>query len=121
MLTSEQLRAADDLLDSADREFSDGNALKAMEMLRDAVVSTLTDIAQQKGWPHANDEDLYKVAEWLNQKDGVGVGFPLSGYSATQYFPEKVRYGFFDMADGDADDARYIARSYVSVARELAG
>ncbi len=119
MLTFRQLQTTDDLLDSADREFSEGNALKAMEMLRDAVETTLTDIAREKGWPHANDDDLYKVAEWLNQKDDMGE-FLLTGYTAAYGFPDKVRYGFFDMADGDADDARYIARSYVEVARELA-
>ena len=120
MLTPKQLQATDDLLDSADRKFSQGKALEAAELLRDAVMTTLADIAREKGWPHANDDDLHKVAEWLDRKDEVGLGFLLSGFSATQHFPDKVRYGFFDMDDGDDTDARYIARSYVKVARELA-
>ncbi len=121
MLTSKQLRATDALLDSADWEFSQGNALNAVEMLRDAVMTTLADVAREKGWSRANDDDLYKVAERLNEKDISGLGFLLSGYSATQHFPDKVRYGFFDMSIGDAADARYIARSHVNLARKLAG
>ena len=121
MLTSKQLRATDALLDSADWEFSQGNALNAVEMLRDAVMTTLADVAREKGWSRANDDDLYKVAERLNEKDISGLGFLLSGYSATQHFPDKVRYGFFDMSIGDAADARYIARSHVKLARKLAG
>lgn len=121
MLTSEQLRATDDLLDSADREFYSGNALKAVELLRDAMSANLADIAREKGWRHANDSDLYKVAELLNEKDSAGLGFLLSGYSAIQYFPSKVQHGFFSMSIGDASDARYIARSHVKLALKLAG
>ena len=121
MLTTKQLRTAEDLLDSADREFYSGNALKAVELLRDAVYKTLSDIAERKGWPRADDEDLYEVAERLNEKDDTGLGFLLSGYSATQHFPDKVRYGFFDMSIGDGADARYIARSHIKLARKLAG
>ena len=121
MLTSEQLRATDDLLNSADREFSQGNALEAVELLRDAVMNTLADIAREKGWPHADDDDLYKVAERLSEKDVSELGFLLSGFSAAQYFPSKVQHGFFDMSIGDDADARYIARSHVKLARKLAG
>ena len=118
MLSDKQWQAIDDLLAAADREFEAGNEMKAMEALRDAVVNTLADIARAKGWPHADYGDLHDVAEWLNEKDDLG-NFMSSGYSAADGFPDKVRYGFFDMADGDADDSRLIARSYVKLAREL--
>ena len=121
MPTCNRLQETDNLLDLADREFYLENALRAVELLREAVEETLADIASEKGWPRASDDDLYEVAERLDEKDESGLGFMLSGYSATQHFPAKVSFGFFDMSIGDADDAQYIARSHIKLARKLAG
>ena len=119
-LVQEKFQTTQDLLDAADQEFAVGNALPATERLWDAVRHTLTTIAQEKGWPYADEEDLYQVAERLNELDKVGLDFLLSGYSAAQGYPDKVRYGFFDFADGDADDARKVVHCFINLARELA-
>ena len=117
----EKFQTIRDLLNAADRAFAVGNALLATERLWDAVRHTLTTIAQEKGWPYADEEDLYQVAERLNERDEVGLDFLLSGYSAAQGYPDKVRYGFFDFADGDADDVRRVVHCFINLARELSG
>ena len=121
MPTREKFQTTRDLLNAADRAFAVGNALPAAEWLWDAVRHTLTTIAQEKGWPYADEEDLYQVAERLNERDEAGLDFLLSGYSAAQGYPDKVRYGFFDFADGDADDVRRVVHCFINLARELSG
>ena len=121
MPTREKFQTTRDLLNAADQAFAVGNALPATEWLWDAVRHTLTTIAQEKGWPYADEDDLYQVAERLNERDEVGLDFLLSGYSAAQGYPDKVRYGFFDFADGDADDVRRVVHCFINLARELSG
>lgn len=119
MITSEQNQKAQQYLAAADREFAAGNPLAATERLWEAVVCTLSAVAQHNGWPHSNSDELYAVAEHLNELDDDPDEFLLSGFSAAQYQPDKVRFGFFDMSDGCDDDARIIANAVINLVREL--
>lgn len=119
MITPEQQKKAQEYLAAADREFAAGNPLSATERLWDAVVCTLSAVAEYNGWPHSNDDELYAVAERLNELDDDPDEFLLSGFSAAQYQPDKVRYGFFDMSDGCDDDARIIVNAVIGLVREL--
>lgn len=119
MISAEQTQKTQQHLDAADREFAAGNPLAATERLWDAVVCTLSAVAQHNGWPHSNRDQLYAVAERLNELDDDPDEFLLSGFSAAQYQPDKVRFGFFDMSDGCDDDARIIANAVINLVREL--
>ncbi len=119
MVTPTQKQKTQAYLDAADREFAAGNPLTATERLWDAVVSALSAVAERQGWPHANEDELYAVAERLNELDDDPDEFLLSGFSAALYQPDKARYGFFDMSDGCDDDARLIASAVINLIREL--
>ncbi len=119
MITTEQKQKTQEYLDIADREFAAGNPLAATERLWDAVVCTLTAVARHRGWPHSNPDELYAVAERLNELDDDPDEFLLSGFSAAEYQPDKVSYGFFDMSDGCDDDARIIVNAVIELVREL--
>ena len=119
MFTAEQTKKTQGYLAAADREFAAGNPLTATERLWDAVVCALSAVAQHNGWPHSNRDELYAVAERLNALDDDPDEFLLSGLSAAQYQPDKVRYGFFDMNDGCDDDARIIVNAVINLVREL--
>lgn len=119
MITTEQNQKAQEYLAAADREFAAGNPLAATERLWDAVVCTLSAVAQHNGWPHSSWEELHAVAERLNELDDDEDEPLLSGFSAASYQPDKVRYGFFDMSDGCDDDARMIANWVIGMVHEL--
>ena len=119
MITPEQTKKTQAYLAAADRGFAAGNPLAATERLWDAVVCTLTAVAQHNGWPHSDEDELYAVAERLNELDDDPDEFLLSGFSAAQYQPDRVRYGFFDMSDGCDDDARIIVNAVINLVREL--
>lgn len=119
MITPEQSQKTQQYLAAADREFAAGNPPTATERLWDAVVCTLAAVAHHNGWPHSDDDELYAVAERLNALDDDPNEFLLSGFSAAQYQPDKVRYGFFDMNDGCDDDARIIVNAVINLVRNL--
>ena len=119
MITPEQTKKTQAYLAAADRGFAAGNPLAATERLWDAVVCTLTAVAQHNGWPHSDEDELYAVAERLNELDDDPDEFLLSGFSAAQYQSDRVRYGFFDMSDGCDDDARIIVNAVINLVREL--
>ncbi len=120
MITAQQKQKTQAYLDAADREFAAGDPLAATERLWDAVVCNLSAVAELHAWPHANEDELYAVAERLNELDDDPNEFILSGFSAASYQPDKVRYGFFDMNDGCDDDARLIANAVINLTQELA-
>ena len=119
MITPEQTKKTQDYLAAADREFVAGNPLAATERLWDAVVCTLSAVADHNRWPHSNNEELYAVAERLNQLDDDKDEPLLSGFSAMEYQPDKVRYGFFVPEDQCADDARLMVNWVIGMVKEL--
>ena len=119
MISPEQTQKTQEYLAAADREFAVGNSLTATERLWDAVVCTLSAVAQHNGWPHSNRDELYDVAVRLNELDDDEDEPLLSGFSSASYQPDKVRYGFFDVGEGRADDARMIANWVIGMIREL--
>ena len=119
MITTDQNQKIQEYLATADREFAAGNPLAATERLWDAVVCTLSAVAQHNGWPHSDRDELYAVAERLNKMDDDQDEPLLSGFSAASYQPDRVRYGFFDIGDGAEDDARMIANWVISMVHEL--
>ena len=119
MITAEQTQKTQEFLAAADREFAAGNPLAATERLWDAVVCALSAVAQHNGWPHSNRDELYAVAERLNELDDDEDEPLLSGFSAIHYQPDKVRYGFFVPADECADDARMMVNWVIGIVKEL--
>ena len=105
---------ASDYLAMADREFAAGNALPGAERLRDAVMLTLKTVAQDQGWPVPED-DLYPIVERLGAQNEQVSELLVSGFSSAEYYPDKVRYGYFDIADGDDVDALRIIRNYIDL------
>lgn len=119
MITPEQQQKTREYLAVADREFAAGNPLPATERLWDAVVCTLSAVAQHNGWPHSNRDELYDVAVRLNELDDDEDEPLLSGFSAMEYQPDKVRYGFFVPAGESADDARLMVNWVIGMVKEL--
>lgn len=119
MITPEQNQKTQAYLAAADREFAAGNPLVATERLWDAVVCTLSAVAQHKGWPHSNRDELYDVAIRLNELDDDEDEPLLSGFSAMEYQPHKVRYGFFVPEGECADDARMMVNWVIGMIKEL--
>ena len=119
MITTEQKQKTQEYLAAADREFAAGNPLAATERLWDAVVCALSAVAQHNGWPHSDRDELYAVAERLNELDDDEDEPLLSGFSAMEYQPDKVRYGFFVPEDECADDARMMVNWVIGMVKEL--
>ena len=109
---------ASDYLAIADREFEAGNAQQGVERLWDAVAHTLKSVAQERGWAIA-DADLYPVVERLAAMDEKVGEMLLSGFSSAEYYPYKVRYGYFDLDDGDDVEARRIIRNFIDRVKRL--
>ena len=110
---------ASDYLAMADREFAAGNALPGAERLWDAAALTLKTVAQDQGWPVPED-DLYPIVERLGAGDEQIFDLLVSGFSSAEYYPDKVRYGYFDIADGDDSDARHIIHNFIDLVTRAA-
>ena len=108
----------------AAREFEAGNAQQGANRLWDASKHALTMAARQKGWAAGDGEDwdyLHTIAERLAQLDESVGEILLSGFSSAAYYPDKVRYGYFDLDDGDDADAMRIVGNFVGLVEKLAG
>ena len=106
----------------AAREFEAGNAQKGADRLWDAAKRTLIDIARRKGWQVDGDDGdaMLDVAERLAAMDANEGEILLSYFSSARYYPDKVSFGFFDLEDGDGDDALRIVRGFIDEAERLA-
>lgn len=119
MITSEQTHKTLEYLAAADREFAAGNPLSATERLWDAVVCTLSAVAEHNGWPHSNRDELYDVAIRLNELDDDPDEPLLSGFSSVAGGPDRVRFGLFTIGDGRDEDARMVAKWVIGMIRDL--
>ena len=119
MITPEQTKKTQAYLAAADRGFAAGNPLAATERLWDAVVCTLSAVAEHKGWPHSNNEELYAVAKRLNELDDDSDEPLLSGFSSVEGGPDRVRFGLFDVGDGREEDARTVTKWVLGMIRDL--
>ena len=118
MLTHKELKTAQDYLDAADREFENANALAATERLWDAMVHSLTTVADEKGWPY-DKANLYPVAEKIAKMDAQVSEILLSSYIAAEGYPEKVHYGYFVWEDGDSHRMLRVVREFISEVQRL--
>ena len=119
MITPEQNQKTHDCLAAADREFTAGNPLAATERLWDAVVCALSAVARHNGWPHSNVDELYAVAERLNELDDDEDEPLLSGFSSVEGGPDRVRFGLFAIGDGREEDAGMVAKWVIGMIRDL--
>ena len=119
MITTEQKQKTQEYLDIADREFAAGNPLAATERLWDAVVCTLSAVAEHNGWPHSNRDELYDVAIRLNELDDDEDAPLLSGFSSVGGGPDRARFGLFATGDGRDEDARMVTKWVIGMVREL--
>ena len=118
-MTPYQLQFTEDLLDAADREFENGNALAGTERLFAAVRETLTAIADAKGWPH-DPGDLYEVVKKL-AAHGPQTSDVLEGiYLAMRGHPGAVRAEYFRFEYGDTHRAPRMVREFIDTVRRLA-
>ncbi len=124
VLPAEGLPTAQSYLAVADREFEAGNAQEGANMLWEAAKHALGEAARERGWRIDEDDPdgmltvSERLAELLDESDGEVL---LSRFSSAQYYPDKVRYGFFDLDDGDDVDARRIVGNFVAQVEQLAG
>ena len=119
METQQQLKTTQDYLDAADREFENANALAATELLRDAMVHTLTAVAIEKGWPY-DGFDLFPVVKKLAERDEQ-VSYILEGiYAAAKGHPGLVRAEYFRFEYGDTHRAGRLAREFIDTVLALA-
>ena len=118
MQTSKQLKTAQDYLEAADREFENANALAATELLRDAIVHTVTAVADRKGWPYEKAH-LYPVVEKIAKMDAQVSEILLSSFIAAEGYPEKVHYGYFVWEDGDSHRMLRVVREFISEVQRL--
>ena len=119
MITAEQTQKTREYLAAADREFAAGNPLAATERLWDAVVCTLSAVAKHNGWPHSNDDELYAVAERLNELDNDEDEPLLSGFSSVEGGPDRARFGLFAIGDDRDKDARLVTKWVIGMIHDL--
>lgn len=119
MITPEQNQKTQEYLAAADRDFAAGNPLVATERLWDAVVCTLSAVAEYNGWPHSNRDELYDVAVRLNELDDDADEPLLSGFSSVGGGPDRVRFGLFAIGDGRDEDARMITKWVIGMIWDL--
>ena len=119
MITAEETQKTQQHLAAADREFAAGNPLAATERLWDAVACTLSAVAKHNGWPHSNRDELYAVAERLNELDEDEDEPLLSGFSSVEGGPDRVRFGLFAVDDGRDEEARLVTKWVISIVRDL--
>ena len=121
-LPSEGLPTAQIYMGVAAREFDAGNAQAGADRLWDAAVQTLKEIARRKDWQIDGDDGdtMLEVAERLAETDASRGEILLSHFSSVRYYPDKVRFGFFDLEDGDGNDALRIVRRFIDEAERLA-
>lgn len=119
MITAEQSQKTQQFLAAADREFAAGNPLTATERLWDAVVCALSAVARHNGWPHSNRDELYAVAERLNELDDDEDEPLLSGFSSVEGGPDRVRFGLFAIGDGRDEDALLVTKWVIGMIHGL--
>lgn len=121
-LLSDGLPTAQIYMGVAAREFEAGNAQAGADRLWDAAKHTLVEIARRKDWQVDGDDGdaMLDVAERLAAMDANEGEILLSYFSSARYYPDKVSFGFFDLEDGDGDDALRIVRGFIDEAERLA-
>ena len=122
LLPPEGLPTAQIYMGVAAREFDAGNAQAGADRLWDAAKHTLKEIARRKDWQVDGDDGdtMLDLAERLAKTDANGGEILLSHFSSARYYPDKVSFGFFDLGDGDGDDALRIVRRFIDEAERLA-
>jgi hypothetical protein len=119
MLTPEQLQGMRGLLNAADREFENGDALAGTERQWDAITHTLTASAEANGWAYYAG-DLFLMVKKLAERDEQ-VSYILEGiYAAAEGHPGLVRAEYFRFEYGDTHRARRLAREFMDTVLALA-
>ena len=91
MQPTDHLQTALELLDAADLEFALGRGKPACEMVWGAAVKAMTAAAQQHGWPHSNEESLWKAAKRLADEWDYSywyVGFSVASKFQKHYYQD---------------------------------
>ena len=119
MLTPEQLQGMRGLLNAADREFENGDALAGTERQWDAITHTLTASAEANGWAYYAG-DLFLMVKKLAERDEQ-VSYILQGiYAAAEDHPGLVRAEYFRFEYGDTHQAGRLAREFIDTILALA-
>ena len=124
--------------EAAQERFDAGDYLQGTEALADAVGASLGYIASTFGWPHADDDDLYRAAAALATggpfpsddenlyvllDDASDEGLDLCGaLGAVMGRPEAVKCGLYgEEQTGVREDAQRFATMTIAKAKSLAG
>ena len=107
-----------DCLNAADQAFAEADALAATELLRDAIMHTVSSVADQKGGPYDKDH-LYPVVEKIAKMDPEVSEILLSSFIAAEGYPEKVHYGYFVWDDGDSHRMLRVVREFICEVQRL--
>ena len=110
-----------DYLAIAGREFEAGNAQEGADRLWDAAAHTLKSVAQEKGWDIAGNtsDDLAPVVKRLAAVTDWEKEILLSEFSSAEYYPDKARFGYFDLEDGDDAYAMRLMRQFIERVNRL--
>ena len=110
-----------DYLAIAGREFEAGNVQEGADRLWDAAVHTLKSVAREKGWDIAGNtsDDLAPVVKRLAAVANWEKEILLSEFSSAEYYPDKARFGYFDLEDGDDAYAMRLMRQFIERVNRL--
>lgn len=95
-----RLQTPQEYLAAADREFADGNHDDGSELLYQAVVCALTQLAEAYGRPCGTRAELKAFAGWLDEKHG-GDGRHARKLRTAETFHHNAQYHFLYPEDID--------------------
>lgn len=119
MLTQQPMQTAQDLLDAADREFENADAVAATESLWSALRHTVKTAAKAKGLSY-DDSDLFPVLEQLVSADEQCGEILLTSFLAAKAHPGLFSAGYLKFETGDTHRVRRLAHEFVSAMEKLA-
>ena len=94
MLTQHTAQAAQAFFDAADQHFEDEEPLLAYENLWNAAAHALTAVADARGWPTDDPQDLRTAAERLARE--ANDHHLRHQFAVAQQFRAKFNYGFVE-------------------------
>lgn len=89
-------------------QFSVHNMMLGAEILRDAAYHAVVKAAQQQGWPCETQEEVHDLLEKLD--DSLGL---ISGYMYAEGLPDKIRYRFDEIVDGDMETDCWVVGEFL--------
>ena len=94
MIARDTAQTTQEFFEAADRRFEDEEPLLAYESLWDAAAHALTAVAEMRGWPTDDPQDLKAAADRLANE--AGDHHLRHQFAVAQQFRAKFNYGFVE-------------------------